>query len=709
MSLFVPEWVDVTARELNVKRVLGALDDDHIVRRPMRSDANEPPRSLAFAAPRGGVSAASERPGAADAPALFVEHAAKGWLALDIETARFADLDASQQLFDSPLRLALDARLERLSSLGLPALVLLWSCSIEEARALSREFLGKHGVRLVSKDQFMQLGAKLVAGLLAPMALGVEQHLRMTWFPESEIPAACLPRRFYQRDNRATLVRTFLDPQQEWASKLDIELPAEHAELAKDFSVRLVNGVAGSGKTLIAMRRALLLCELFPHQRVLLLIHNTPIVADLTSRWTRALGKLPPNLEVTTFFAWTRRQWRRVFGKSPQMPESPHHVPNLIAELRQRWPTLSPSDAQLLDEFDFIHESLVRDEAGYLEAGRAGRGFALRPRERRMVWALYEAVVERLTQRGLRMWSGLPKDLCLAEPQRLRANLEHTRHVLIDEAQFFAPSWFQLVKQAMEPGGHLFVCADPNQGFMRNRLSWKTVGLDVAGRTKKLHRSYRTTRAILSAAGNLLVAAESGAVVHRATDRIDESDDYLVPDYAGMDDGARPMLIACASQRDAVERLANELLALTRDGGMPRHSLLVIYGDDTPKRALYDRLSRDFGAVNVWWFNEKEQKKAPPRGHAHDHLRMAYVDSATGLEAEVVFLIGVDGLLRRCFTARDAGAPGDATARKLYMAMTRAAQRLVVLASQQLPLPIERLFERQHSVIHQDAAGPIEA
>ena len=36
MSLFVPEWVDVSARELNVKRVLGALDDDHIVRRPLR-------------------------------------------------------------------------------------------------------------------------------------------------------------------------------------------------------------------------------------------------------------------------------------------------------------------------------------------------------------------------------------------------------------------------------------------------------------------------------------------------------------------------------------------------------------------------------------------------------------------------------------------------------------------------------------------------
>ncbi len=662
MTIFVPEWVQLTGRELHVKRVLATLDDDHVVRRPLRRDAQ--------------------------GPALFVQHPTKGWLVIDVENVRFADLDASQ-LFDAPLRHAFEERLQRLARLGLPSLVLMWSCSIDETRALSREFLGRYGVRLVSKEQFLQLGVKLVPGLLAPVPASIEQQLRITWFPESQIPPACLPRRHFHRDNRAALGSAFLDPEQEWASKVDLDdLPEEHAALAKDFSVRLVNGVAGSGKTLIAMRRALLLCELFPAQRVLLLIHNTPIVADLIARWTRALGTLPPNLEITTFFAWVHRQWRRVFASSPRMPEGPRHVPELIAELRARWPGLAQSEEQLVGEFDFINESLVADEAGYLDANRAGRGFALRPRERRQVWALRDAVVERLAQRGLRLWSALPKDLCLADPQRLQAALQHSRHVLIDEAQFFAPSWFQLVKQAMEPSGHLFVCADPNQGFMRNRLSWKAVGLDVAGRTKKLHRSYRTTRAILETAGILLVA----------THEHDDADDYLEPDYSGMDDGVRPLLITCASPRDTVDRLANELTALTRDGNMARHAALVIYGDNAPKLALYDRLTRAMGVGNVWWFNEKQQKKAPPRGHGHDHLRMAYVDSATGLEADIVFLIGVDSLLRACAVLDNADAHREENTRKLYMAMTRAAQRLVVLASQRLPPDVERLFERQGAV-----------
>ena len=674
MTIFVPEWVEVSGRELRVKRVLATLDDEHVVRRPLRRDTQ--------------------------AAALVVQHASRGWLLIDVERAPFNDINGSQ-LFDSPLRRDFEARLERLARTGVPALMLMWSCTIEETRALSREFLGRHGVRLIAKDQFIALGAKLVHGLLAPVPLEREHRLRAAWFPESEIPPECLPRRTYRRDNRATLVRTFLDPEQEWATKLDLDvdldLPDEHAALAKDFSVRLVNGVAGSGKTLIAMRRALLLSELFPHQRVLVLIHNTPIVADLEARWKRALGgRLPRNLEVTTFFAWAHRQWRRVFASTPRMPEDPRQVPNLIAELRTRFPGLALTEAQLLDELGLIDESLVADEAAYLDFDRAGRGFALRPRERRHVWALRAALLDRLAQRGLRLWSALPRELGLADPQRLRDRLQHSRHVLIDEAQFFAPSWFQLVKHAMEPGGHLFVCADPNQGFLRRATSWKTVGLDVAGRTKKLQRSYRTTRAILETAGSLLVAANEG----------NDADDYLAPDYAGMDRGVRPVLVRCASPRDAVERLVNELAALEREGAMPRHAALVIYGDNAPKLALHRRLEQAFGTGNVWWFNDKQQKKAPPRGDGREPLRMASIDTATGLEAGVVFLIGVDRLLRACSRASADDAHREENLRKLYMAMTRAAQRLVVLASQRVPPDIERLFEREDAMPRVSAQRP---
>ena len=266
------------------------------------------------------------------------------------------------------------------------------------------------------------------------------------------------------------------------------------------------------------------------------------------------------------------------------------------------------------------------------------------------------------------------------------ALLQKYRHILVDEAQFFAPSWFQLVKLSLEPDGQLFLCADPNQGFMKSRLSWKSVGLDVAGRTKRLRRSYRTTKAILEAATNVLAVLGKG-----------DGEDFLEPDFVGMEAGAKPLLIYTDSSQDSIDRLVNELVAVTRAGDLPSSAALVIYGENVSKFGLYSELGKRFGAGSVWWFNEKDQKKLPPQGYGKDYLRMAYLNSATGLEAAIVFLIGVENL----FLGDDVVGIGDderlerreESARQLYMAMTRAGQRLVVVSSQRFPEAMERLFE----------------
>jgi hypothetical protein len=658
MAVFIPEWVRVPGRHLPVKRIFNLLDDAHVVRRPLR-----PERC------------------AAD---FFVQHEQKGWLALAVDHTAFATL-GTVPLFGTDPRAAFEQRLSDLRRLGaheqappIECLLLMWACSTDEVRALNKQHVTRFGIRMVSREQFMALGVKLIQGMLAPLSEGQQVALMAGCFPEAEVPAACTTRRYFHRDNRATLGRYFLDADQEWAIKLDLELPAEAAPIVRDFSVRLINGVAGSGKTLIALQRARLLAELFPNQRLLVLIHNTPIVADIHQRWQRAYGALPPNLEISTFFAWATRQWRLVFGAQPRMPEPPWAVPELIERQRAQWPELKLGSTQLQGEIDFINEALIVDEPAYQQASRAGRGFALRPKERQMVWALRDAVTSSLRASTLRLWSALPRELCLASPQQ-QVRVERYDHILVDEGQFFAPSWFQLVKLAMKQDGQLFVCADPNQGFMRNRLSWKSVGLDVAGRTKKLRRSYRSTRAILQAAGRIIEAL--GA---------DDGEDYLVPDYTSMEPGQPPLLVLADTPQDAQDRLVNELAASIGDAGVPLGAVLVIYGEKVRKQDLYAALCHKFGTPRVWWFNEKTQKRAPPPGEGKDHLRMAYLDTATGLEASIVFLIGVENL----FDAEEDDARREDKARKLYMAMTRAGQRLLLLSSRRLPQSMEALFER---------------
>jgi len=645
MALFIPEWTRASGRQLQLKRVLNALDEASVVRQPLRQEAG--------------------------APELFIEHPERGWLALAVVDTPFDALDGAQ-LFANDTRAAFEEQLTAWRAQlppGLPLLILLWTCSDAEAQTLAHQLGEQQALHLLSRERFMEHGAGGLTALLRPISSEEDEDLRTRFFPESAIPLASVARRRFLRNNQAHL---FLDAQQEWASKLDLDLalPDEQAAAAADFAVRLVNGVAGSGKTLIALSRALLLARLHPRERVLILIHNTPIVADIRERLHRANGSLPRNLEITTYSAWAHRQWRRLYRAPLAMPSDPAHLPQLLRRLRTSWPELKLPDAQLVEEFDFLNEMLVASEAEYMDTSRAGRGFALRAKERSEVWQLFAATTAALEEQGLRMWSAVATDICRAPAHTA---LERYEHILVDEAQFFAPSWFHTVKLALRPQGRLFLCADPNQGFMKSRLSWRNAGLDVAGRTKKLLRSYRTTQAILHTAGTLL---------NRTVQ--DDPEHYLAPDYAGMEQGAPPILLRVASPQDAVDRAVNEIVALAGTHKLPLSSFLVIYGAGTPKKLLYERLCRALGSQQIWWLNK--DKKQPPAGYGPDYLRLANLETATGLEGAVVFLLGMEDLLF------DGAAGREADARKLYMAMTRASHRLVMLSSGELPQDAEALF-----------------
>lgn len=157
------------------------------------------------------------------------------------------------------------------------------------------------------------------------------------------------------------------------------------------------------------------------------------------------------------------------------------------------------------------------------------------------------------------------------------------------------------------------------------------------------------------------------------------------------------MLLHADTPQDALDRLVNELAALIENRGIALGAFLVVYGENVNRQALYAQLCKRLGRDNVWWFNERDQKKKPPQGHDREYLRMAYADTATGLEASFVFLIGMEPLFEHEALAGPADEKRrerlETNARKLYMAMTRAGQRLFVVSSQRLPARMQSLFD----------------
>jgi superfamily I DNA/RNA helicase len=322
------------------------------------------------------------------------------------------------------------------------------------------------------------------------------EKLRQRFTPEVVVSSDMTVRMPVQRRIEAGLTDTLLDYDQEAAVKADLDLPDESKSLTGDFKFNIINGVAGSGKTLILLYRLRLLYHLYPKKRFLVLTHNRPLSHDMEGRFARLNGGLPENIEWRTFNAWCYHHWT----PDPKWSEplSLRRRKKLVNETWGAHLQDSPISPQMfMSEIDWFKDQIPMNRDGYLNADRRGRGFGLNEDQRQRMYDAVLAYQKTLEARGALDWGDVPRRLW-HYTENGQAQLPEYDIILVDEAQFFAPLWIRLIQKALDlRTGHLFIVADPTQGFLGRGASWKSLGLDARGRTHHLNRSYRTTREIM--------------------------------------------------------------------------------------------------------------------------------------------------------------------------------------------------------------------
>ncbi len=509
------------------------------------------------------------------------------------------------------------------------------------------------------------------------------EKIRQCFTPEMVVPADMTVRPAHSRRIEAGLNDYLLDYSQEAAVKADLDIEPEGQALSTNFRLNIINGVAGSGKTLILLYRLRLLYRLYPHKRYLVLTHNKPLSRDLESRFNRMEGHLPKCIEWRTFNAWCFNHW----------PKTIPWVDPLSMRMRQRYvheawqETLedsSISEHMLLSEIDWLKDQKPLSYEDYLTADRRGRGFGLNAEQRQRMWAAAAAYQRILEQQGALDWGDVPLRLWQAVENNA-AELPQYDVVFIDEAQFFAPLWVNLIQKSIDPkNAHLFLVADPTQGFLGRRATWKSLGLDARGRSHQLRHSYRTTREIMQFA----------TLFYRTRLSEEKDDEILAPDMLNMPNGAIPQIIALNSPQDEIARVVNEVAQFLQKG-FPRKHLLLLHANGQGCKALINAIDSRLG---------KNTAMDPKDTFPGDYVRVTTLNAGAGLESPIVFLVGLRELFEQEQSIRLSDEERETiirdNTRKVYMAATRAGQRLVFTYAGDLPEMLKQVFAMQNGGVN---------
>ena len=309
-------------------------------------------------------------------------------------------------------------------------------------------------------------------------------------------------RRFRTVTSVEELERALEYPWDKWTVFLH---PAQRESVEKDYGgPARVSGSAGTGKTIVALHRAVFLARTHLEARVLLATFSETLANALRTMLRRLIGNEPriaERLEVHPVDAIARRLYELNLGR-PEIAAR-EVVGDLLKEAaaevegrRFRLRFLATEWGEVVDAWQLGTWEAYRDVA------RLGRKTRLPEKQRQDLWAVFERVRAGLKARGLLTSSDLLSRLASHLATMKRPPFDF---VVVDEAQDVSVAQLRFLAAlgGERPNG-LFVVGDLGQRIFQQPFSWKALGVDVRGRSTTLRVNYRTSHQIRTTADRLL-------------------------------------------------------------------------------------------------------------------------------------------------------------------------------------------------------------
>ncbi len=309
-------------------------------------------------------------------------------------------------------------------------------------------------------------------------------------------------RRFRVMTNVEELQRALDFPWEKWTVFLH---PEQRQWVERDYTgPARVSGSAGTGKTIVALHRAAHLARTHPDARVLLTTFSDTLANALHTKLKRLVGsepRLAERIDVHSLNALGLRLYKSHCG--PANLASREVVRELLGEASKAVGGHKFSLHFLLTEWEHVVDAWQLETwESYRDVARLGRKTRLLEAQRTILWSIFERVRSGLKERNLTTHAGLFTALASALAKSKHPPFDFA---VVDEAQDIGVSHLRFFAAlGADRSNALFFAGDLGQRIFQQPFSWKSLGVDIRGRSRNLRINYRTSHQIRQQADRLL-------------------------------------------------------------------------------------------------------------------------------------------------------------------------------------------------------------
>ena len=458
-----------------------------------------------------------------------------------------------------------------------------------------------------------------------------------------------------------------------------------------------VNGGPGSGKTLVAVKRAIFLAKEYKYaekdDKILFLFYNKSLKKTIKNLFEaeKDYENVKDKIEfesIDSFFVreYLNKNNHEFFDYLKKanndknfvrtfMKERKERIEKILIAKKEELKKFSPEDAEfVLSEIDWLRNCCYMKKEEYLEITRYGRGNQkkLQKEEKEEIYRI------------LNLYRGGKKDtlrytdfydiaflfLFYFEKEENRNKVKKYNHVIVDEAQDLSKIHFRFINLICETsktsGNTISLFMDknqsiyPEQAWIFGNRTLKQVGINI-NKSFTLNRAYRNVKEIFDVAKKLNPEIEVGDIP-------DTKNQNLTLTFS-VDRGIKPFFIKYSDSEDRLNNLCKDIKTLVNEFNYKYDDISII--------SLKDQSIKDIKSSL-----QKEHISYVSKNEIGEGINITTYHSAKGTENKVIFIPNIDELnaddLTDLYPDKTKEEILEELKKLLYIGMTRATEVLIV-------------------------------